>query len=102
MFFLSLIVLSVVFFKWDRTKGSKDVEYHDSMQANTDDSIDDVDCDSSYEFVNEYLLPHKVSIKQGKNFKTVIGDQPMRAGGKYFFQILVNQGYLFKVGVCRR
>ena len=78
------------------------MEYHDTMQANTEDSIDDVDYDSSYEFVNEYLLPHKVSIKQGKNFKTVIGDQPMRAGGKYFFQILVNKGYLFKVGVCRR
>ena len=65
---------SVVFFKWDRNQGSKDVEYHDALLANTDESIDDVDDDSSLEFVNEYLLPNKVSIKQGKTFKTVIGD----------------------------
>ena len=26
----------------------------------------------------------------------------MTSGGKYFFQILVNNGYLMKVGVSRR
>ena len=78
------------------------MEYQDPRPLNSDASIDDVDNDSSFEFINEYLLPHTVSVKSGKNFKSVIGDQPMASGGRYFFEILVNRGYLMKVGVSRR
>ena len=91
-----------MFFKWDRQQGSKDVQYHDPRPLDSDASIGDVNDDSSFEFVNEYLLPHRVSVKSGKNFKSVIGDQPMPSGGKYFFEILANKGYLMKVGVSRR
>ena len=52
--------------------------------------------------MNEYLLPNRVTVSKGLFFKTVIGDQPMTQGGKYFFEILVTSGYLIKVGICRK
>ena len=57
---------------------------------------------SEEEFINEYLRPVTVTVSDGNSFKTVIGDQPMTPGGRYYFEIKVNSGYLIKVGVCRQ
>lgn len=54
------------------------------------------------EFINEYMRPVTVTVSDGNAFKTVIGDQPMTPGGRYFFEMRVNSGYLLKIGVCRK
>lgn len=53
------------------------------------------------EFINEYMRPVTVTVSDGNAFKTVIGDQPMTPGGRYFFEVRVNAGQLIKIGVCR-
>ena len=54
------------------------------------------------EFINEYLRPVTVVVSDGNTFKTVIGDQPMTPGGRYFFEVQVNSGFLLKIGICRK
>ena len=54
------------------------------------------------EFINEYMRPVTVTVSDGNAFKTVIGDQPMTPGGRYFFEMRVNSGYLLKIGVSRK
>ena len=61
----------------------------------------DVEEDSEEEFINEYTRPVTVTVSDGHTFKTVIGNQPMTAGGRYFYEIKVNSGTLIKIGVCR-
>ena len=53
------------------------------------------------EFINEYTRPVTVTVSDGNSFKTVLGDQPMTPGGRYYFQLRVNAGYLIKIGVYR-
>lgn len=43
--------------------------------------------DEEEEFVNEYARPTTVTVNDGKAFKSVVADQPMTPGGRYFFQI---------------
>ena len=43
-----------------------------------------------------------VTVSDGNSFKTVIADQPMTPGGRYFYELRVKSGYLIKIGICRR
>ena len=42
-----------------------------------------------------------VTVSDGNAFKSVIGDQTMTPGGRYFFEVQIKAGYLIKIGVCR-
>ena len=53
------------------------------------------------EFTNEYMRPVTVTVSDGNAFKTVIGDEAMTPGGRYFFEVKINAGYLIKIGICR-
>ena len=54
------------------------------------------------EFINEYARSITVTVSDGNAFKSVVGDQPMTPGGRYFFEVQIKTGYLIKIGVCRR
>ena len=54
------------------------------------------------EFTNEYMRPVTVTVSDGNAFKTVIGDEAMTPGGRYFFEVQINAGYLIKIGICRK
>ena len=51
--------------------------------------------------MNEYMRPVTVTVSDGNAFKTVIGDDAMTPGGRYFFEVQINAGYLIKIGICR-
>ena len=67
-----------------------------------------VDSDHSFsedldeEFKNEYIRPVTVTVSDGSAFKTVIGDEAMTPGSRYFFEVQINAGYLIKIGICRK
>eukprot|EP00347_Sterkiella_histriomuscorum_P003770 403363015 len=63
-------------FQWDTEKSSKKLQ------------------------IDEDLLT--VKVKDGSGFKTSFGDQPFKAGGRYYFQVQLNQGNLVKIGVSRK
>ena len=52
--------------------------------------------------MNEYMRPVTVTVSDGNTFKTVIGDTAMTPGGRYYFEVQVNSGYLIKIGICRK
>ena len=52
--------------------------------------------------MNEYSRPTTVTVSEGNSFKSVVADQPMTPGGRYFFQVQIKSGSLFKIGVCSR
>ena len=60
-----------------------------------------VDSDTE-EFINEFARPCTVTVSDGNTFKTVIGDAAMTPGGRYFFEVQINSGYLLKIGICRK
>ena len=112
----------LVLFKWDENYSSKAVDFKDTSvtsssghanepsqselaltsQQSASSSFDDFDChDSEEEFKNEYLRPIKVTVSDGNAFKTVIGNQPMTPGGRYFFEVQITSGFLIKIGICR-
>ena len=61
-----------------------------------------MDADVPLEYLNEYLRPCQIRVKEAGHFKTVIGSQGMAAGGRYFFQVKINNGFLIKIGVSRK
>ena len=48
------------------------------------------------------MRPVTVTVSDGNSFKTVLGDQAMTPGGRYFFELKIKKGYLLKVGICRK
>ena len=42
-----------------------------------------------------------MTVSDGNSFKSVVGDQPMTPGGRYFFEVQIKTGFLVKIGVCR-
>ena len=55
-----------------------------------------------YELLNEYLRPCQIRVTEAGYFKTVFANEPMQAGGRYFFQLKINSGFLIKIGVTRK
>ena len=53
------------------------------------------------EFTNEYLRPITVTVASGPGFKSVVADQTMTPGGRYFFEIQINSGFHHKIGIYR-
>ena len=94
--------MMIAFFKWNREQSSKHVKFLEQLTEKSTDELDDVDTSFEEEFVNEYLVPSRVTVQKGLSFKTVIGNQPMTPGGRYFFEIRVTSGYLIKIGVCKK
>ena len=66
------------------------------------DSADQEEARDEQEFINEYARPVTVTVSDGNAFKSVVGDQPMTPGGRYFFEVAIKSGCLIKIGVCRR
>ena len=48
------------------------------------------------------MRPVTVTVSDGNAFKSVVGDLPMTPGGRYFFEVQINSGYLLKIGICRK
>ena len=102
-------------FRWDQDSSSQRVEFKDNLQKVTSSSTlpaaslygSSIDSDHSFsddvdeEFMNEYMRPVTVTVSDGNAFKTVIGDDAMTPGGRYFFEVQINAGYLIKIGICR-
>lgn len=83
---------------------TQSVQLSGSNQAFKKDLAHSYSDNSDYEeeeFINEYTRPVTVTVSDGNSFKTVLGDQPMTPGGRYYFQLRVNAGYLIKIGVYR-
>ena len=98
----------IVLFKWDKTQSSQAVKFESSgsvtqlpTQASGLNSPVVID-NYEDEYENEFLRPVTVTVSDGNTFKTVVGDQPMTPGGRYFFELRVNAGYLIKIGICRK
>ena len=51
--------------------------------------------------MNENLRPVTVVVSDGNSFKTVIGNEPMTPGGRYFFEVKLTAGFMTKIGICR-
>ena len=95
-------VLTIVRFNWDETQSSQAVNFESEKvqlpafnAVSTHDPLDQ-------EYANDFLRPITVTVSDGTTFKTVVGDQPMTPGGRYFFELKVKAGYLMKVGICRK
>ena len=80
----------------EQLSGSEQASWQDSALYSSENSDYEEE-----EFINEYTRPVTVTVSDGNSFKTVLGDQPMTPGGRYYFQLRVNAGYLIKIGVCR-
>jgi len=72
------------FFQWNKKESTTKVEFQDGPIG--------------YPFESQTT----VRVRDGTGFKTVIGDVPLVAGGKYFFKVKINNGSLIKIGVCRK
>lgn len=81
-------------FHWDKETSSQRVEFKDNLQGVTSsspalasESILRDESDVEEEFINEYARPVTVTVSDGNTFKTVIGDQAMTPGGRYYFEV---------------
>lgn len=54
---------------------------------------------SEYLKLDEECL--RCTSKKGSGFKTVMGTERFAQGGKYYFEVFINKGELFKIGVAR-
>ena len=108
--------MCVEFFKWDEKLSSSAVKFEDQGVTSSSDPVasdteTEVNHDTFHsqndsddeEYISEYMRPPvTVTVSDGNAFKTVIGDQSMTPGGRYYFEIKINSGYLLKIGVCKR